>query len=93
LVVRFYDDLALDCWAFGEHCFYLGEIGLNNYANFIDTVQGGWRKWELGSRTNNEAGVMEKVTQFYQNNGFDFPFIFCLLVVVEYVIRAVLVKL
>ena len=73
LGVSFDDDQALDCWAFGEHCAYLGEVGLNNYADFIDTVQGGWRKWALGARTNNEAGVMKAVTEFYQNDGLDVP--------------------
>lgn len=73
LAVSFDDDQALDCWAFGEHCSYLGEVGLNNYADFIDTVQGGWRKWELGARTNNEAGVMKAVTDFYQNDGLNVP--------------------
>ena len=73
LAVSFDDDQALDCWAFGEHSQYLGEIGLENYEGFIDTVQGGWRKWELGSRTNNEAGVMEKVAQFYKADGLNVP--------------------
>ena len=73
LAVSFDDDQALDCWAFGEHCSYLGEVGLDNYADFIDTVQGGWRKWELGARTNNEAGVMKAVTDFYQNDGLNVP--------------------
>ena len=73
LPVSFDDDQALDCWAFGQHSQYLGAVGLDNYEDFIDSVQGGWRKWELGSRTNNEAGVMEAVTQFYQNDGLDVP--------------------
>lgn len=73
LAVSFDDNQALDCWAFGEHCSYLGEVGLNNYTDFIDTVQGGWRKWELGARTNNEAGVMKAVTDFYKKDGLDVP--------------------
>ena len=73
LAVSFDDDQALDCWAFGQQSQYLGAVGLDNYEDFIDSVQGGWRKWDLGSRTNNEAGVMEAVTQFYQNDGLDVP--------------------
>lgn len=73
LAVSFDDDQALDCWAFGQHSQYLGTVGLDNYEKFIDSVQGGWRKWELGSRTNNEAGVMEAVTQFYKNDGLNVP--------------------
>lgn len=73
LAVSFDDDQALDCWAFGQHSQYLGEIGLDNYEKFIDSVHGGWRKWELGSRTNNEAGVMKAVTDFYKKDGLDVP--------------------
>ncbi|WP_201510387.1 VWA domain-containing protein [Psychrobacter alimentarius] len=73
LAVSFDDDQALDCWAFGENCAYLGEVGLNNYADFINTVQGGWRNWPLGARTNNEAGVMKAVTDFYKKDGLDVP--------------------
>lgn len=73
LAVSFDDDQALDCWAFGENCAYLGEVGLGNYADFIDTVQGGWRNWPLGARTNNEAGVMKAVTDFYKKDGLDVP--------------------
>ena len=73
LAISIDDDQALDFWAFGQHSQYLGAVGLDNYEDFIDSVQGGWRKWELGSRTNNEAGVMEAVTQFYQNDGLDVP--------------------
>ena len=73
LAVSFDDDQALDCWAFGQHSQYLGAVGLDNYVDFIDSVQGGWRKWELGSRTNNEAGVMKAVTDFYKKDGLDVP--------------------
>src|SRR5699024_1375350 len=59
LGVSFDYDQALDCWAFGQHSQYLGEGGLDNYEKFFDCVHGGWRKLELGSRTNNEAGVMK----------------------------------
>ena len=73
LAVSFDDDQALDCWAFGRDSQYLGEVGLDNYDGFIDNVQGGWRKWELGPRINNEAEVMKVVTEFYQNDGLDVP--------------------
>lgn len=73
LAVSFDDDQAIDCWAFGEHPLYLGEVGLNNFDDFIDTAHGGWRDWPLGSRTNNEAGVMEMVTKFYIAQGLDVP--------------------
>ncbi|MGP4970132.1 VWA domain-containing protein [Psychrobacter aquimaris] len=73
LAVSFDDDQALDCWAFARDPQYLGEIGLSNYDGFIDNAHGGWRKWALGPRVNNEAEVMRAVTEFYQKDGLDVP--------------------
>ena len=73
LAVSFDDDQALDCWAFARDPQYLGEIGLSNYEGFIDNAHGGWRKWALGPRINNEAEVMKAVTEFYQKDGLDVP--------------------
>jgi hypothetical protein len=73
LAVSFDDDQALDCWAFARDPQYLGEIGLSNYDDFIDNAHGGWRKWALGPRVNNEAEVMKAVTEFYQKDGLDVP--------------------
>ena len=73
LAVSFDDDQALDCWAFARDPQYLGEIGLSNYDGFIDNAHGGWRKWVLGPRVNNEAEVMKAVTDFYQKDGLDVP--------------------
>ena len=73
LAVSFDDDQALDCWAFARDPQYLGEIGLSNYEGFIDNAHGGWRKWALGPRVNNEAEVMKAVTEFYQKDGLDVP--------------------
>jgi hypothetical protein len=73
LAVSFDDDQALDCWAFARDPQYLGEIGLSNYDGFIDNAHGGWRKWALGPRINNEAEVMKVVTEFYQKDGLDVP--------------------
>ena len=73
LAVSFDDDQALDCWAFARDPQYLGEIGLSNYDGFIDNAHGGWRKWALGPRVNNEAEVMKAVTEFYKKDGLDVP--------------------
>lgn len=73
LAVSFDDDQALDCWAFGERPLYLGEVGLDNFEDFINTAEGGWRDWPLGARTNNEAGVMEMVAKFYVAQGLHVP--------------------
>ncbi|WP_199507587.1 MULTISPECIES: VWA domain-containing protein [unclassified Psychrobacter] len=73
LAVSFDDNQALDCWAFGQHNQYLGEVSLSNYEGFIDTVHGGWRQWKLGARVNNEADVIKAVTDFYKKDGLDVP--------------------
>lgn len=73
LGVSFDDDQMVDCWAFGAKPCSLGEIGLHNYENFINTVDGGWKKWKVGSRVNNEADMIEMVTKFYQKDGSDIP--------------------
>lgn len=73
LGVVFDDDQAIDCWAFGEKSHYLGEVTLDNYEDFVDKAHGGWRKWNLGSRVNNEAAVIDAVTRFYEGDGLDVP--------------------
>lgn len=73
LGVSFDDDQSLDCWAFGKKCHYLGEIGLNNYENFVEESHGGWREWDCGPRINNEAAVIKAVTDFYKEDGLDVP--------------------
>lgn len=73
LAISFDDDQQLDCWAFGKKDQYLGEIGLNNYEDFITKTHGGWREWDLGSRVNNEAGVIKSITDFYKKDGLDVP--------------------
>lgn len=71
--VSFDDNQTIDCWAFGKKVAYLGDIDLNNYDDFIKKAKGGWRKWDLGARINNEAAMIEAVTKFYQNDGNDVP--------------------
>ena len=73
LAVSFDDDQSLDCWAFGENALHLGEVSLQNYEGFINSVQGGWRDWKLGARTNNEATAIEMVTEFYKQDGLEIP--------------------
>ncbi|MBO6224981.1 MAG: VWA domain-containing protein [Psychrobacter sp.] len=71
--VSFDDDQSLDCWAFGDKCHYLGDIEFNNYEDFIEKAHGGWRKWDCGSRTNNETSAIEAVSSFYKKEGVDVP--------------------
>lgn len=73
LAVNFDDDMTLDCWAFAENTLYLGDVTLNNYANFIEKTQGGWKRWRLGSRVNNETLAIERVISHYQKLPNDMP--------------------
>lgn len=68
LAVNFDDDQSLDCWAFGAKAKSLGQINLTNYSDFINTVQRGWKKWELGSRVNNECAAIDQVMDFYKGD-------------------------
>ena len=69
MAVQWDDDGALDCWAFGDYPQQLSAVTLQNFANFIDTDQGGWRNWELGSRINTEWRVIEQAIAHYQRSG------------------------
>lgn len=65
LAVHFDDDGALDVWAFSDHALALPPATLNNYADYIDTIEGGWRHWDMMS-FNNEPAVMHQVLEYYQ---------------------------
>ena len=69
LALHFDDDGAIDCWAFGNYPQQLSTITADNYANFIDADNGGWRNWELGSRINHEPRAMEMVIDHYERSG------------------------
>lgn len=73
LAVNFDDNQALDCWAFGAKAKSLGEINLSNYSDFINKVQGGWQKWDLGSRVNNESAAIDQVVDFYKDSNDKTP--------------------
>jgi stress response protein SCP2 len=65
LAVHFDDDAALDVWAFSSNTIALPPATLNNYADFIDTTEGGWRNWGMMS-INNEPKVIKQVIELYQ---------------------------
>ncbi|MFJ2479966.1 VWA domain-containing protein [Pseudomonas sp. NPDC087598] len=69
LAVSFDEDGELDCWAFAAKPLRLSPVTLSNHKAFIDTDNSGWKKWELGSRINDEPKVIQKVLeQFQQTN-------------------------
>ncbi len=65
LAIHFDDDGELDVWAFSTKVLELPTATLNNYADFINTAKGGWKKWGLMS-SNNEPAVIEKIIGFYK---------------------------
>lgn len=67
LAVHFDDDGELDVWAFSSNLLALPSATLNNYANFIDTAENGWRNWGMMS-INNEPKVIKAVIEQYQNS-------------------------
>ncbi len=65
LAVHFDDNGELDVFAFSTKVLELPAATLNNYANFIDTAERGWKKWGMMS-TNNEPAVIQKVIDYYK---------------------------
>jgi stress response protein SCP2 len=66
LAVHFDDDSALDVWAFSNNALALPSATLQNYADYIVSVECGWRHWGMMG-VNNEPVAIEKVIQYYQN--------------------------
>jgi stress response protein SCP2 len=65
LAVHFDDDGELDVWAFSSNVLALPAATLNNYADFINTAEGGWNNWGMMS-INNEPKVIKQVIELYQ---------------------------
>ena len=65
LAVAFDDDGALDCWAFGAKPCKLSEVSMANYSDYVKTEDGGWRKWSVGQRINDEPKVIRQVIDYY----------------------------
>lgn len=73
LAVAFDDDAELDVFAFGAKPVQLSPATLSNYADYIDTDHGGWRKWEVGQRINDEPKAMRMVMDYYSQSGDKTP--------------------
>lgn len=73
LAVHFDDDGALDCWAFGAKPQQLSAVTLSNFKDYIATDHGGWKKWELGARVNDEPKTMRMVIDYYKQSGDKTP--------------------
>lgn len=75
LAVHFDDDGELDVWAFSAKSLALPAATLSNYADYIDTVNGGWRKWRMLSY-NNEPEVIKEVLAHYKDTAMPVFIIF-----------------
>lgn len=73
LAVAFDDDGELDVFGFGAKPVQLSPATLSNYSDYIDTEQGGWRKWDVGQRVNDEPRAMRMVIDFYNRLGGSEP--------------------
>jgi stress response protein SCP2 len=65
LAVHFDDDGALDVWAYAEKPGRLTPITLDNVRDYIAREGGGWRKWPLGGRYNDEPAVIRPLMDAY----------------------------
>ncbi|WP_312934977.1 VWA domain-containing protein [Pseudomonas sp.] len=73
LAVAFDDDGDLDVFAFGAKPVQLSPATLYNYQDYIATDQGGWRKWNVGARVNDEPKAMRLVMDYYRQAGDKTP--------------------
>jgi stress response protein SCP2 len=65
LAVHFDDDGELDVWAFSRKALALPPATLANYADYINSIERGWRNWGMMS-INNEPAVIENVIAHYR---------------------------
>lgn len=69
LAVAFDDDGELDVFAFGAKPVQLSPATLHNYQHYVTSDQGGWRKWNVGARINDEPKAMRLVMDYYRQAG------------------------
>ncbi|NNP72534.1 tellurium resistance protein [Acinetobacter defluvii] len=65
LAVNFDDDGSFECWAFAQHALRLSDVHLGNLKNYINTEQGGHKKWDAGARFNNEPAALHAVIDYF----------------------------
>ncbi|WAH55976.1 VWA domain-containing protein [Pseudomonas silvicola] len=69
LAVHFDDDGELDCWGFAAKPQQLPAVSLANHKDYVNTVEGGWKRWNLGARVNDEPKVIRQVIDYYKRSG------------------------
>ncbi|WP_173910668.1 VWA domain-containing protein [Acinetobacter sp. Marseille-Q1618] len=74
LAVNFDDDGSFECWAFAQYALRLSDVHLGNLKNYINTEQGGHKKWDAGARFNNEPVALNAVIDYFtQQSRSDVP--------------------
>lgn len=73
LAISFDDDGSFECWAFAQKTTQLDEVTLQNVNDFVNTTQGGYKKWQVGARYNEEIPAIEAVINYYQKTRDDIP--------------------
>jgi len=66
LAVHFDDDGALDVWAYAQEPGRLSPITLDNVRDYVRQEGGGWRRWPLGARFNDEPAVIRPLVETYR---------------------------
>lgn len=65
IAVAFDEDGELDVFGFGAKPVQLSAVTLSNYSDYVNTDHGGWKRWEVGARINDEPKAMRMVMDFY----------------------------
>lgn len=73
IAVAFDLDGELDVFGFGAKPVQLSPVTLSNYTDFINIDHGGWRRWEVGARVNDEPRAMRMVMDYYSRSGDKTP--------------------
>jgi stress response protein SCP2 len=73
LAVAFDLDGELDVFGFGAKPVQLSPATLFNYSDYVEKAHGGWKKWDVGSRINDEPKAMRMVMDYYSRQGDKTP--------------------
>lgn len=65
LAVAVDSDGELDVFGFGAKPVQLSPASMSNYSDYVTTDHGGWKKWDVGSRINDEPKAMRMVMDYY----------------------------
>lgn len=73
LAVAFDLDGELDVFGFAAKPVQLSPATLTNYSDYVNNDHGGWKKWDVGRRINDEPKAMRMVMDYYSHQGDKTP--------------------